>query len=81
MRLFRRTTADLAAAIHAVGFVDETGTYLADREWSGVWLSDIPLDVNDGVAGETLLQIELDLDEQALDDFEWKEEASAIANG
>jgi hypothetical protein len=26
------------------------------------------------MVGDTLLQIDLDLDEQALDDFEWKEE-------
>jgi hypothetical protein len=74
MRLFRRTTAALAARVLTDGFVDANGTYLTDRVGSGVWFSDMPLDCNDGAGGDTLLQIDLDLDEQALDDFEWKED-------
>lgn len=41
---------------------------------SGVWLSDIPLDANEGVPGDTLLRIELDATEDELKQFEWIEE-------
>ena len=40
----------------------------------GVWLSDMPLDCNEGAVGDELLQVDLDLDEQALDGFEWNAE-------
>ena len=46
MILYRRTSASVAAAAicdHA--FQDHAARYLTDRLWSGVWLSDRPLDL------------------------------------
>jgi hypothetical protein len=44
---------------------------LTDREWSGVWVSDRPLDNSEGASGEALLQI--DIAEDRLAAFEWIE--------
>lgn len=45
--------------------------YLTDREWSGVWVSDQPLDNSEGASGEALLQIEIV--ENRIAAFEWVE--------
>ena len=45
---------------------------MTDREWSGVWVSDRPLDNSEGASGEALLQI--DIAEDRLRAFEWIEE-------
>ena len=86
---------DTAIKILRDGFRNTTGRYLTDREWSGVWVSDRPLDNSEGASGEALLQI--DIAEDLLAAFEWIEEgkpylewlrpssgskrASPIANG
>jgi hypothetical protein len=44
LTVFHRTTKDAAAKILQDGFRNTTGRYLTDREWSGVWVSDRPLD-------------------------------------
>src|SRR5450432_2998813 len=72
--LFRCTSADKAREIMKAGFVDATGTYLTDREWTGVWLADRPLDATDGVAGDTVVEVRLDLTDEELDHWEWKED-------
>ena len=54
------------------GFRNATGRYLTNREWSGVWVSDRPLDNNEGASGEALLQITIA--EDLLAAFEWVEE-------
>ena len=74
MILYRRTTRKLADIIVSEGFKDATGTYLTDREWSGVWVSDVPLDSNDGVTGDVLFEINTDFDEATIADYEWIEE-------
>jgi hypothetical protein len=51
--LFHVTTADTASAILREGFREEGGSYMTDREFSGVWLSDRPLDANDGARGDS----------------------------
>ena len=79
LTVFHRTTKDAAAKILQGGFRDITGRYLTDREWSGVWVSDRPLDNNEGASGEALLQI--DIAEDLLAAFEWVERASHFANG
>jgi hypothetical protein len=48
-----------------------------NKEWSGVWLSDKPLDANEGARGDVLLKVKLDLTEEQLDDYEWIEEGKA----
>jgi hypothetical protein len=53
MMLFHRT--DAAEEILQDGFKDGSGMYLfdVDRPLSGVWLSDVPLDVNEGARKES----------------------------
>jgi hypothetical protein len=72
LTLFHRTTQDAAMKILRDGFRNTTGRYLTDREWSGVWVSDRPLDNSEGASGEALLQI--DIAEDRLAAFEWIEE-------
>lgn len=74
MRLFHSTTAVAAASILTVGFRDTTFTYLTGRLWTGVWLSDRPLDGNEGAAIGALLAVDLDLADDELAEFEWVED-------
>ncbi len=69
LRLYHRTTEAKAAQILKEGFRDTPGRYLTDREWSGVWISDRPLDNTEGASGEVLLQIEIA--EGRIKTFEW----------
>ncbi|HVQ79342.1 MAG TPA: hypothetical protein VMS82_05245 [Pseudolabrys sp.] len=68
LTVFHRTTKDAAAKILRDGFRDTTSRYLTDREWSGVWVSDRPLDNSEGASGE------IDIAEDLLTAFEWVEE-------
>jgi hypothetical protein len=72
LTLYHRTSAAVAGTILREGFRDGVGTYLTDREWTGVWLSNMPLDCNEGAEGDTLLQVKLS--ESDIADFEWIEE-------
>jgi hypothetical protein len=72
--LFHRTTAEAALKICAEGFKDYTDTYMTGQEWTGVWLADRPLDVNEGAKGPTLLKIKLDVPLDDLDFYEWKKD-------
>lgn len=74
MRLFHRTKADNARAILAGGFRDAEGRYLTDQTFRGVWLSDRPLNINQGADGDTLLEVALDVGEAELAEWEWVEE-------
>ena len=71
-KFFHRT--DNANAILASGFKDGTGNYLTTSEYSGGWLSNVPLDANEGTFGETLLLVELEISEEELSQYEWIEE-------
>ena len=53
MILYHRTYYERARRILEGGLRDGTGTYMTQQTWSGVWLSDEPLDENEG-ARETL---------------------------
>jgi hypothetical protein len=70
MRVFHRT--DAAEAILRSGFQDGRGSYMTDRERTGVWVSDVPLDINEGARGDVLLSIEVP--EEVIIPFEWIEE-------
>ena len=74
MRFFHRTTEDSAGSILSEGFRDTTDAYMTRKFHTGVWLSNEPLDANEGATGETLLQVDLDLPEEALGDLEWVSE-------
>ena len=78
MRLYHRTTQDAADNIIAVGFRDKCGTYMTDREWTGVWLSDIPLDETDGgPANGVLFEVVLDMPDHDLsENYEWIQEGN-----
>lgn len=71
--LYHRTTAARWRRIRAVGFRDGKGNYGMDVEVSGVWLSDRPLDMDEGAFGDVLLAIELDLPRASLRRFEARE--------
>ena len=69
---FHRTTESAATEIFRNGFRDARGQYLTDTEHQGVWLSDKPLDCNEGAKGEVLLAV--DIDPTIVEKHEWVEE-------
>ena len=71
MILYHRTTADGAHAILSGGFRDATGYYLSRVETAGVWLSDRPIDANEGAKGKVLLRVVLPIDKRELRQYEW----------
>jgi hypothetical protein len=73
LTLYHRTSEATARKIIANGFRDGRGHYLTDSEHSGVWLSDKPLNVNEGAVGDTI-QVVTFADGAQLEDFEWVEE-------
>ena len=68
------TTATATAAILVEGFRDGSGGYGTARKFSGVWLSDSPLSVNEGAEGDTVLMVSFSIPLSALADYEWIEE-------
>jgi hypothetical protein len=76
LKLFRRVTTEEANRILTVGFEDKTGRYLTEQKWTGVFVSDRPLDSNDGVPldATVLLEIHLAVLEADIADYEWVEE-------
>jgi hypothetical protein len=74
---WHRTRAESAAKILAGGFRDGRGTYMTEIEFEGVWISDEPLDVNDGAHGTHLLRITLP-PAVDLSGFEWIEEGKGF---
>ncbi len=71
VRYYHRTTADAARSIFSDGFRDGEGTYLTGVAHRGVWVSDEPLDANEGATGRILLCVEID--PAKLAEYEWKE--------
>ena len=69
MKVFHRTWAATAAKILTGGFKDARGTYLTFGVHTGVWVSDVPLDCNEGADGDVVLS--LHIDEAALLPHEW----------
>src|SRR5262245_8795484 len=72
LTLYHCTTEAAARQILASGFRDHTARYLTEREWTGVWVSDRPLDNTEGASGEILLQVEIA--ETLIAAYEWVEE-------
>lgn len=70
MKLYHRT--EHAQDILSGGFKDGRGNYGTGRMWEGVWLSNVPLDSNEGASGDTLLSI--DIPEEGIGVFEWIED-------
>jgi len=65
---------EIARQILAEGFRNGRGTYMTDEEFEGVWVSDRPLDPNEGAFGNAVLEIEISLPRAVLDLYEWTEE-------
>jgi hypothetical protein len=76
--LYHRTYRDRARSILEGGFRDGSGTYLTQDTFSGVWLSDEPLDINEGAPGDILLEVCTDLSESELLAYEWIEEGQGF---
>jgi len=70
VRLYHRT--DHADTILAGGFQDGEGGYGTLNVYRGVWLSNVPLDANEGAQGSTLLT--LDMPEEQAAEYEWIED-------
>ena len=74
MRIFyHRTTDEAAKSILTHGFRDTTGKYMTDREWSGIWLSDEPLDPPE-MRFSAVLQVTFEAEVVDFDYYEWPEE-------
>src|SRR5262249_4188805 len=73
--VYHCTTEAGARQILADGFRDHTDRYMTDREWTGVWVSDVPLDNSEGASGETVLKVEIA--EEILTPYEWLEEGKS----
>jgi hypothetical protein len=72
--VYHRT--DAADAILRDGFRDSEGSYgFATLTLRGVFLSDVPLDVNEGATGDQLLAVTVP-DDVDLDDFELIQEGA-----
>lgn len=74
MILYHVTNDKSAESILTSGFRDNTGTYMTGEEHTGVWVSNIPLDENEGAAGGIVLKITSALSEVDIGGFEWIEE-------
>lgn len=72
--LFHKTYRDKAEKILDCGFKDGTGDYMTGEEHTGVWLSNHPLDCNEGAWGDTVLAVAFRVPLSNLDRFEWTEE-------
>jgi hypothetical protein len=70
--LWHRTSH--AEAILATGFKDTTASYMTDEPRAGVWLSNVPLDINEGADRGRLLRVAVDLPMVELVEYEWIEE-------
>ncbi len=76
MLLYHRTLVSLAREIVKDGFADEKWGFGDDQETGqaitalGVWLTDRPVDPEDGPDGAAVLEVELDLPERDLERFE-----------
>jgi len=70
MKVYHRTFH--FTAIERDGFGDATGSYGTDREFTGVWVLNCPLDINEGAEGDVLLVLDVPAD--VFERFEWKEE-------
>jgi hypothetical protein len=70
--LYHVTTEEAARSILRDGFIDDRGPYMTALEHTGVWLSDRPLDINEGAYGDTILEVEIP--PEAVLDYAWVEE-------
>jgi len=72
--LYHVTTRAVARCICENGFRDGVGYYGMTRLRRGVWLSEMPLDENEGAEGDTVLRVVLRMSEGELERYEVVEE-------
>ena len=72
MKIYHRTSREVALRILSKGFRDGTGNYLTLHVYHGVWFSNVSLDENEGAHGDTLLEVRIPA--KRIADFEWVEE-------
>lgn len=73
MILYHRTDSESAKLISRHGFRDGQGKYLTEHPRSGVWVSDEPLDENEGAHGDILLEVSIEMTETEIAKYEWIE--------
>lgn len=74
MILYHRTDPQAAESILQRGFRDGNGKYMTTTTHSGVWLSNVPLDENEGAFGDILLEVITDMTDPEIAQYEWIEE-------
>jgi hypothetical protein len=74
MILYHRTDPQAAENILQQGFRDGTRKYMTTSSHSGVWLSDAPLDENEGAFGDILLEVTTEMTESEIAKYECIEE-------
>ena len=79
--LYHRTSENIARHIVVDGFGDSQDYYGTGNLHSGVWLSDHPLDADEGAVGNTLLRIELNLSDGEIARLEWIEDGKPTESG
>lgn len=70
-KLYHRTNRVAARRIIRHGFRDSTNYYMTQRIETGVWLSSLPPDSSQGASGDVLLQVDTDLEENELAQYEF----------
>jgi hypothetical protein len=78
MILYHRTDREAAETILRQGFRDGIGQYMSNTTHSGVWLSNVPLDENEGAFGDILLEVSTDMPESEIAQYEWIEEGKGF---
>jgi hypothetical protein len=73
-RYYHRTGSEIAEAILDGGFRDGKDACLTGREHVGVWISDRPLDANEGANGDALRVVEIHAD--LVTPYEWVNDPS-----
>jgi len=74
-RVYHATSSEIGDLIEKGGFRDATGTYLTANEYTGVWISDSPMDDGDGIPGCSMeCYFEITILEEVIAEYEWVEE-------
>src|SRR6266849_364121 len=74
MTFFYRTSAKNAESILKEGFRDASDSnMLQGATLTGVWVSDRPMDMNEGTTGDTVLEIRLGVSKEILDRYDIRE--------
>lgn len=71
--IWHGTTLAAAAKIQSDGFKDATGNYLTMNEYTGVWVSDSPLSINEMYL-EPDVYFRMTVPQDVIADYEWIQE-------